>query len=192
MPHVDANYRFIAASNEVNARITQRQQTLALYITLVLGLIAALVGFRGGGDEVRQALPVQWLALGFPVASLTLVLLNIRSERTLSNLRSFLSALERLDNAHAELPSYNTDPQWSIAANRARRLHDYTAALLVLSANAIALGALQRLYPQEIGHASAVVWLIGLVALLCVLALLWLPRMAYRPADGEAPGPAAK
>jgi len=41
MPHVDANYHFIAASNEVNARITQRQQTLALYITLVLGLIAA-------------------------------------------------------------------------------------------------------------------------------------------------------
>ena len=36
MPHVDANYHFIAASNEVNARITQRQQTLALYITLVL------------------------------------------------------------------------------------------------------------------------------------------------------------
>jgi hypothetical protein len=25
---VDANYRFIAASNEVNARITQRQQAL--------------------------------------------------------------------------------------------------------------------------------------------------------------------
>jgi hypothetical protein len=31
---VDANYRFISASQEVNARITQRQQALTLYVTL--------------------------------------------------------------------------------------------------------------------------------------------------------------
>ena len=53
--------------------------------------------------------------------------------------------------------------------------------MLVLSANAVALGALQRRYPQELGHASPVAWLIGIVALLCVAALLWLPRLAYRP-----------
>ena len=126
---------------------------------------------------------MQWLALGFPVASLSLVFLSIRSERALSNLRCFLSRLERLDNAHAELPSYNTDPQWSIAANRARRLHDYTAALLVLSANAVALGALRRLYPEEMGHASPVAWVIGLAALVCVAALLMLPRLAYLPEE---------
>ncbi len=68
---VDANYRFIAASNELNARIAQRQQALSLYITLVLGLLAALVALRP--DSPAQRVPVEWLVLGFPVASLCLV-----------------------------------------------------------------------------------------------------------------------
>ena len=38
----DANYRFVQP-NEVNARITQRQQALALYVTLVVSLLATLV-----------------------------------------------------------------------------------------------------------------------------------------------------
>ncbi|HKX42171.1 MAG TPA: hypothetical protein VJO99_13505 [Burkholderiaceae bacterium] len=182
MSSVDANYRFIAASNEVNARITQRQQTLALYVTLVLGLMAALVGFRAGGSgEAAQTLPIQTLALGFPIASLSLVLLNIRSELTLRNLRSFLAALEQLEDRHRQLPSYNTDMVWSEAANRARRLHDYTAAMLVLASNAIALLALARVYPAEMGWRSPVVWAIAIIALGCVAAMLSLPRLAYRP-----------
>jgi hypothetical protein len=40
---VDANYRFVAAYNEVNARIAQRQQALALYVSIVIGLLAATV-----------------------------------------------------------------------------------------------------------------------------------------------------
>ncbi|HEY9068073.1 MAG TPA: hypothetical protein VIO33_24025 [Burkholderiaceae bacterium] len=181
MSSVDANYRFIAASNEVNARITQRQQTLALYVTLVLGLMAALVGFRAGGSEAAQTLPIQTLALGFPIASVSLALLNVRSELTLRNLRSFLAALEQLEDGHLRLPSYNTDAVWSDSANRARRLHDFTAALLVLASNAIALLALARVYPAEMGYRSPVAWIIAVVALGCVAALLSLPRMAYRP-----------
>lgn len=46
---VDANYRFIAAYNEVNARIAHRQQALALYVTLVVSLLAALVA---GGNAI--------------------------------------------------------------------------------------------------------------------------------------------
>ena len=190
MSSVDANYRFIAASNELNARIAQRQQTLALYVTLVLGLVAALVGFRAGGGEASQTLPIQTLALGFPIASLSLVLLNIRSELTLRNLRSFLAALEQLDSAHLRLPSYNTDAVWSDAANRARRLHDYTAAMLVLASNAIALLALARVYPAELGYRSPVAWVIAIVAMGCVAALLSLPRMAYRPRPPSPDAPA--
>ena len=44
------------------------------------------------------------LVLGFPVSSLALALLNYTSERSISNLRTFLSTLERLNNAHETLP----------------------------------------------------------------------------------------
>lgn len=176
---VDANYRFIAASNELNARIAQRQQALSLYITLVLGLLAALVAFRP--DNPAQRVPVEALVLGFPVASLCLVFLNYKTERALTNLRSFLSALERLGNAHAQLPSYNTDPRWSVDANRARRFHDYTAAILVATSNAVAMGALWRIYPAQAHEGSLSLWLVGLVAIGAVLALLWMPRLSYRP-----------
>ena len=95
---VDANYRFIAAYNEVNARITQRQQALALYVTLVVSLLAALVALKSG--EARGEVPVEWLMLGFPVASLSLAFLNYKAERAITNLRRFLSALEQLGDAH--------------------------------------------------------------------------------------------
>lgn len=176
---VDANYRFIAASNELNARIAQRQQALSLYITLVLGLLAALVAFRP--DTPAQRVPVEWLVMGFPVASMCLVLLNYKIERALTNLRSFLSALERLNNAHADLPSYNTDPRWSEGANRARRFHDYTAAILVATSNAVAVGALWRIYPHQVQADAPVVWLVGTMAVGAVVALLWMPRLSYRP-----------
>src|SRR5690606_38880090 len=71
---VDANYRFMGAYQEVNARISQRQHALALYLTLVVSLLAALVALKpseGGGT-----VPVEWLLLGFPVASICLAFLN--------------------------------------------------------------------------------------------------------------------
>ena len=43
MSIVDANYRFVAAAQEANARIAQRQQSLSLFVTIALSLIAALV-----------------------------------------------------------------------------------------------------------------------------------------------------
>jgi hypothetical protein len=177
--HVDANYRFIAAANELNVRIAQRQQALSLYTTLVLGLLAALVAFRP--DAAQPRVPIEWLVLGFPVASLCLVFLNYKAERALTNLRSFLSALEQLDDAHLALPSYNTDPRWSDDANRARRYHDYTAAVLVAAGNGVALGALWRIYPTHVGWDAPVIWLTTLVALGSVAVLLGMPRWGYRP-----------
>ena len=46
MDHVAANYRYIAAYNEVTARVSQRQQSLVFYATLVFGLLAALLASR--------------------------------------------------------------------------------------------------------------------------------------------------
>jgi len=177
---VDANYRFIAAAQEVTARIAQRQQALAMYVTLTVSLLAALVALHPNARA--SGLPVEWLVLGFPVASICLAFLNYKTERALTNLRSFMATLERLDNAHEELPSYNTDPRWSQNANSARRFHDYASAMLVGAGNLIAIAAFSNIYSERVSGFSPVVWLTGAVAVLCVLALLLNPRLSYRPA----------
>ncbi|MET0379430.1 MAG: hypothetical protein ABW049_10615 [Spongiibacteraceae bacterium] len=175
---VDANYRFIAASNEVNARITQRQQALALFVTLTVSLLAALVALKpgAGGDN----LPIEWLVLGFPVSSLCLAFLNYRTERAITHLRHFLSALERLDDAHKVLPSYNSDPKWAMGVNAARRFHDYTAAVLVASGNAIGLGAVLKIYPQRIADNHIVIWITAVIAVASLASLLLTPRWSYK------------
>lgn len=176
---VDANYRFIAASQEVNARISQRQQSLSLYVSLVVGLLAALVALKPGAGS--HELPIEWLVLGFPVASTCLAFLNYKAERAITNLRHFMSTLERLGNECSELPSYNTDPKWAHGANRARRFHDYAAAVLVASGNAIGIGAMLRIYPERMANNPVMVWITIVIAVASFAALLLIPRWSYRP-----------
>ncbi len=176
---VDANYRFIAAAQEVNARIAQRQQAMTLYVSLTVSLLAALVAL--GGNARSSSAPVEWLMLGFPVASLTLALLNFTSERAISNLRTFMATLEQLEQAHQTLPSYNTDPGWALEANQARRFRDLATLLLALAGNAIGFGAAWRIYPQRLAEYGDFLLLgIGL-ALLSLAFLLITPRWSYRP-----------
>lgn len=175
---VDANYRFIAAYQEVNTRISQRQQALSLYATLVLSLLAALVALKpGDGGSV----PVEWLLPGFPAASLCLAFLNYKGERAITNLRRFLAALEQLNNAHEELPSYNTHPKWATGANKARRFHDLTAVVLVAAGNGIGLGAAIHIYPERVAAAPLAIWGSVLVAIISVVILLLIPRWSYKP-----------
>lgn len=176
---VDANYRFIAAHQEVNARIAQRQQALALYVTLTVSLLAALVALKPG--EGSSQLPIEWLVLGFPVASTSLAFLNYKAELAITNLRNFLSALERLNNAHETLPSYNTDPQWAMGANKARRFQDFAAAILVAGGNAIGLAAVIKIYPERMAENSIVVWVTAVVAIISLVALLITPKWSYKP-----------
>ncbi len=180
---VDANYRFIAASQEVNARITQRQQALALYVTLVVSLLAALVALKP--SEGKEAVPVEWLLLGFPVASLCLAFLNYKAERAITNLRRFMSALEQLDNAHESLPSYNTHPKWALGANQARRFHDYAAAVLVAGGNTVGLGAVLKIYPARVAEAPLTLWLSIAVAVASILILLLSPRWSFTPSGTD-------
>ncbi|MET0357472.1 MAG: hypothetical protein ABW044_11890 [Cellvibrio sp.] len=175
---VDANYRFIAAYQEVNTRINQRQQALSLYATLVLSLLAALVALKPvNGDSA----PVEWLLPGFPVASLCLAFLNYKGERAITNLRNFLAALEQLNNAHEDLPSYNTHPKWSLGANKARRFHDITAFLLVAAGNGIGLGAAIHIYPDRVAAAPLVIWGSVTIAIISMIILLLIPRWSYNP-----------
>jgi hypothetical protein len=178
---VDANYRFIAAYQEVNARIVQRHQALTLYVTLTASLLAALLALNPG--HAGRELPVEWLVFAFPVTTLCLAFLNYKTERAITNLRSFLSSLERIGNAHHQLPSYNTDPRWANGVNKVRRFHDYAAAVLASGANAIGIGVVIRLYPERLAeHINLLIPLIT-GAVLSVIALLVIPRWSYRPID---------
>lgn len=181
---VDANYRFIAAYQEVNTRISQRQQALSLYATLVLSLLAALVALKPGDGG---SLPVEWLVPGFPAASLCLAFLNYKGERAISNLRRFLAALEQLNNAHEELPSYNTHPKWAMGANKARRFHDLTAVVLVTAGSGIGLGAAIHIYPDRVAAAPWAIWGSVAVAVISVLILLLIPRWSYIPETQNLP-----
>lgn len=176
---VDANYRFIAAYQEVNARIVQRQQSLTLYVTLTASLLAALLALHPG--EGGRQLPVEWLVFAFPITTICLAFLNYKTERAITNLRSFLSSLERLGNAHHQLPSYNTDPRWATGVNKVRRFHDYAAAVLASGANAIGIGAVVRFYPERLADKPLLLILLACGAVAAVLALLIIPRWSYKP-----------
>lgn len=176
---VDANYRFIAANQEVNARIVQRQQALALYVTLVVSLLAALVALRPAPGTAEP--PIEWLLLGFPVASICLAFLNYKAERAISNLRTFLSVLERLDDAHKVLPSYNTEPRWAEGANKARRFHDLATTMLATGGNAIGLGAAWKIYPLRLSEASVFVYGSIALAVVSLVVLLLTPKWSYSP-----------
>jgi hypothetical protein len=176
--YVDANYRFIAAYQEVNARIAQRQQALLLYTTLVVSLLAALVALQSGRENSN--LPVEWLALGFPVASVCLACLNFKTERAITHLRQFLSTLEQLQSAHESLPSYNTDPRWAQGANSARIFQDWAGAVLVCGGNGLGLGAIFSIYPERVAQDPIIPWLTVGLTLCSVLALLLIPRWSYR------------
>lgn len=177
--YVDANYRFIAAYQEVNTRIGQRHQALALYVTLVVSLLAALVALKSG--QTHTELPIEWLVLGFPVASLCLAFLNYKTELAITNLRQFLSSMEQLENAHHVLPSYNTDPRWAIEANHARRFHDLAAAVLVAGGNAIGIGAVVKIYPERMAANPVMFWVTVTIAAISFLALLFIGRWRYQP-----------
>ncbi len=176
---VDANYRFIASYQEINARVAQRQQALALYVTLVLSLLAALVALRPSTEA--PPVPVEWLILGFPVASICFAFLNYKAERSITNLRNFLSSLECLGDAHKHMPSYNTDPKWANRANKARRFHDYAAAVLVAGGNAAGLGAANAIYSHRLAESPVFMYLAVIFAVVSFIVVLLTPRWSYSP-----------
>lgn len=178
-PFVDANTRFIASYQEVNARIGQRQHAMAMYVTLIVGLLAALVALRPTGTS--HAAPIEWLILGFPGAGICFAFLNHKAEGALTNLRVFLAAMERVGDADKMLPSYNADPRWSEDANKARRFHDYAAAVLVGGGNLVGLGAARAIYPQRIAEAPVFMIVAAMLALGAFIAVLWTSRSSYTP-----------
>jgi len=179
--HVTANYRYIAAYNEVVARISQRQQTLTLFVAIFTGLVTA---FIAGRDLFRtQPFALDWLMIGFPAASVSLTLLNSKYERLLSILRGYLASLERVRDAHLVLPSYNCEPGLIGRANNARRHHDFTCATLIMAYNAVALGIYDSIASHEDIAFIVVLVTVTSVALACVVAHVRLSKVQYSPAQ---------
>lgn len=176
--YVTANYRFISAYNELNARTSQRQQALTIFITFFIGLLAALIAAHNANPQ--QNSHIEWILFGFPVASATFAFLNYKYERIITNLRSYLSALERFNNAHLQLPSYNTDVHWINGSNHARRFHDYACAILILACNAIGISAFYVLFPHHLKQAFFVIVCVVIIGILSA-GLHWiLPKFGYR------------
>jgi hypothetical protein len=115
------------------------------------------------------------------VASTCLAFLNFKAERAITNLRRFVSSLERLELENHGLPSYNTDPQWAAGANKARRFHDFAAAVLVAGGNGIGLAAGLSIYPERLGDNTLLLGSAILISLLSLAALLLSPKWSFRP-----------
>jgi hypothetical protein len=172
--YVLTNFRYLSAYNEVIARISQRQQTLTLFVAIFTGLVSALIATR---DVFKgNQLSIVWLMVGFPCASITLTMLNYKYERLISILREYLADLERVGDAHLSLPSYNCSSHYVSRANRARHFHDLTCALLILAYNLVAIG----LY--HVIQQPSCVWVdigVGAVGLMCVAAHFGLRKAHY-------------
>ena len=165
------------------ARVALYTLLATVLTTLVVSLLAALVALRPAPGNPTP--PVEWLILGFPVASMCLALLNYKAERAITNLRTFLAKLEKLEDAHLSLPSYNTEPQWSSGANKARRFHDLATTLLAAGGNAIGLGAAWKIYPQRLVEASGLFYASIALALVSLVVVFITPQWSYR--GGEWP-----
>ena len=172
------NYRYIAASNELNARTSQRQQALTIFISFFIGLLAALIASQNASKS--SGAHIEWILLGFPVASATFAFLNYKYERIITNLRQYLSRLEQHNQAHLALPSYNTDVEWVSSNNHARRFHDYACAILILACNSIGISAFYVLYPLRFDQSYWVLAIVILVALLTAGLHWFLPKFGYK------------
>jgi hypothetical protein len=172
--YVTSNYRYISAYNELNARTSQRQQALTIFISFFVGLLAALIASHSasGLDNAH----IEWILLGFPVASASFAFLNYKYELIIANIRAYLAQLEQLNNAHLSLPSYNSDIEWMINSAHARRFHDYACAILILACNSIGLSAFYVLYPVRFGLSSWVIWVVVIVAVLTAFMHWMLPK----------------
>ncbi|GAC1370552.1 MAG: hypothetical protein NVS3B3_04240 [Aquirhabdus sp.] len=174
--YVSANYRYISAYNELNARTSQRQQGLTIFISFFVGLLAALIASHGA-TGLNNA-HIEWILLGFPVASASFAFLNYKYELIITNIRAYLSQLEHLNDAHLSLPSYNSDAEWMINSDHARRFHDYACAVLIVACNSIGLSAFYVLYPERFVLSGWVIFVVVSVAIFTATMHWMLPSFS--------------
>lgn len=85
-----------------------------------------------------------------------------------------------MKDAHEHFPSYNCSVKYIKRANRARHFHDLTCATLIFACNSVAIGVYHAI-SHSAGRSGLIFnLLIGVVALLCVIANLLLPKLHYK------------
>lgn len=134
---VALNFRYVAAWNEISARIAQRQNAITIYAT-VSGVFLTILA--GATIQKFDRTAVGFFSLLLPILSLCFAFLNYKHNETITLLREFLAECEQMGEAEPlKLPHYNSDPRYRIRADQYRRWHDFSAALLIVLFNAIGL-----------------------------------------------------
>jgi hypothetical protein len=128
---IDARYQ--SAWNEVNTRITQRQNALYIFLSISLAIIAFTFSKATFDDASTRAL----ILMPIPLSAFTLALLNAKHDQTIALLRSFLKECERAglaQRSHVLLPlSYNDNPDFADHAKRFRRYHDWAFVTAIIT-----------------------------------------------------------
>ncbi|MHB1676932.1 MAG: hypothetical protein ACYCSS_05260 [Sulfuriferula sp.] len=175
--YVLTNFRYLSAYNELVARISQRQQTLTLFVAIFTGLVTALIATRDIFKTDHTS--IAWLMIGFPFASIALTLLNYKYESLISLLRRYLADLERVKDAHLHFPSYNCDAFYIKNANLARHFHDLTCAALILAYNIVSIGIYIAISSTSAFYQLIICVCIAVIALACVAVHLQLRKIHY-------------
>lgn len=177
--YVLTNFRYLSAYNELVSRMSQRQQTLALFIAIFTGLVTALIATREIFKTDHSS--IVWVMVGFPMASIMLTLLNYKYETLISLVREYLADLERVKDADGHYPSFNCDHKLIARSNRARYFHDLSCAALIAGCNTAAIGVYISICGKVVTPYSSVIGMIAVVGFGCVVAHLFLRRVYYTP-----------
>lgn len=177
--YVLTNFRYLSAYNELVSRMSQRQQTLALFIAIFTGLVTALIATREIFKTDHSS--IVWVMVGFPMASIMLTLLNYKYETLISLVREYLADLERVKEADGHYPSFNCDYSLVSRSNRARFFHDLSCAALIAGCNIAAIGVYISICGQVIKPYPFVIGMVAVVGFGCVVAHLFLRKIYYTP-----------
>ncbi len=138
---VTLNYRYISAWNEINSRIAQRQNAITVYLTGISAL-TAIISF----SEKFNFLFVDKLIWLTPVITSIFILLSLKHEFTIGNLRSFLMECEKFSFENfpvKSLPAYHYKGTYFKNANFFRYFHDIACIILMFFGTYVTLEAFE-------------------------------------------------
>lgn len=171
---VSLNTRYSAVWAEVNTRITQRQNALQIYVTLSSGLLAILGGHLGniddigcldkGSDHFLQSGDFSFL---IPIISLKLAWLNIKHEKTIHILRSYLKVAEK--KSPTTILGYHTSAFFK-TAQQVRTFHDLACALVMATFNI--LGAIIIIDDGIVKTSDTLFFLYCILAIFSIYSIL--------------------
>jgi hypothetical protein len=142
---VGMNWRYSSAWNEVNARIAQRQNAVAIFVSLATAIVAVL--FTSARSQPGLQLDPNTFSVLMPVISLVFGALNYKHDKTIALLRTYLAECEDM-HPELKLHGYNNCKRFMSIANETRRWHDISCAVLITVFNGLSLWVAYRSFPD--------------------------------------------